>query len=411
MGRNILHCDMNNFYASVECMLDPSLKGIPVAVCGSVAERHGIVLAKNYPAKAYGVQTGEAVWQAKSKCPGLRVVEPHYDEYVKYSALARGIYSRFTDMVEPYGMDECWLDITGCEKLFGPPEKVADIIRETVKFELGLTISVGVSFNKIFAKLGSDLKKPDAVTVIAEDSFKEKIYGLPASDLVGVGRSTERVLAGAAIKTIGDLASADPRMLASKLGKNGLALWNFANGRDESRVARAGESPPVKSVGHGTTTVKDMESDGDVWPVILELTQDVGRRLRDIKMMAGGVAVNVRDSNLVCRQWRTPLSIPSTSAEVIAAAAFGLFHARYRWELPVRSITVGTFNLVPEGAAYAPRLWDNVELAERRERLGHCIDDIRRRFGKNSVRNCILCMPSTLPLEHAEIVMPTGMPC
>lgn len=402
---------MNNFYASVECMLDPSLKGIPVAVCGSVAERHGIVLAKNYPAKAYGVQTGEAVWQAKNKCPGLRVVEPHYDEYVKYSVFAREIYSRFTDMVEPYGMDECWLDITGCEDAFGPPEKIADIIRETVKFELGLTISVGVSFNKIFAKLGSDLKKPDAVTVIGEEDFKEKIYGLPASDLLGVGRSTGRVLAGAAIRTIGELAAADPRMLVSKLGKNGLALWQFANGLDESRVARAGESPPVKSIGHGTTTVRDMENDGDVWPVILELTQDVGRRLRELEMRASGVVIHVRDSNLVCRQWQTPLSIPSTSAEVIAAAAFALFRAKYRWDLPVRSLTVRTVNLAPEGAAYMPGLWDDVELADRRERLGHCIDGIRRRFGKDSVRNCILCIPSSVPPEHAEIVMPTGMPC
>jgi DNA polymerase-4 len=402
---------MNNFYASVECMLDPSLKGIPVAVCGSVAERHGIVLAKNYPAKAYGVQTGEAVWQAKNKCPGLRVVEPHYDEYVKYSVFAREIYSRFTDMVEPYGMDECWLDITGCEDAFGPPEKIADIIRETVKFELGLTISVGVSFNKIFAKLGSDLKKPDAVTVIGEEDFKEKIYGLPASDLLGVGRSTGRVLAGAAIRTIGELAAADPRMLVSKLGKNGLALWQFANGLDESRVARAGESPPVKSIGHGTTTVKDMENDGDVWPVILELTQDVGRRLRELEMRASGVVIHVRDSNLVCRQWQTPLSIPSTSAEVIAAAAFALFRAKYRWDLPVRSLTVRTVNLAPEGAAYMPGLWDDVELADRRERLGHCIDGIRRRFGKDSVRNCILCIPSSVPPEHAEIVMPTGMSC
>ena len=411
MGRNILHCDMKNFYASVECMLNPSLKGLPVAVCGSAAERHGIVLAKNYPAKAYGVQTGEAIWQAKSKCPGLMVVEPHYDEYVKYSILAREIYSRYTDRVEPYGMDECWLDITGCERVFGPPEKVADTIRETVKFELGLTISVGVSFNKIFAKLGSDLKKPDAVTLIDERTFREKIYGLPASDLVGVGRSTERVLAGAAIKTIGDLAAADPRMLASKLGKNGLALWHFANGRDESQVALAGESPPVKSIGHGTTTVKDMEKNSDVWPVILELSQDVGRRLRELGMRACGVVIHVRDSNLVCRQWQTSLNIPSTSADVIAAAAYGLFKVKYDWILPVRSLTVRTVNLAPEGAAYMPGLWDDVELADRRERLGRCIDVIRRRFGKDSVRNCILCMPSSVPPEHAEIVMPTGMPC
>ena len=185
---------MNNFYASVECMLDPSLRKYPVAVCGSVEERHGIVLAKNYAAKAFDVKTGDAVWQAKQKCRNLVVVPPHFEEYIKYSKLARSVYSRYTDQVEPYGMDECWLDVSGTENIFGSPEKVANDIRETIKFELGLTISVGVSFNKIFAKLGSDMKKPDAVTVIPKDTFRDKIWGLPAADLLGVGRATQRVL-------------------------------------------------------------------------------------------------------------------------------------------------------------------------------------------------------------------------
>lgn len=227
MLRSILHCDMNNFYASVECMLDPALKKYPIAVCGSVEERHGIVLAKNYKAKAFDVKTGDAVWQAKQKCKDLVVVPPHYEEYIKYSKLARSVYERYTDQVEPYGMDECWLDISGTESLFGSPEKVANEIRETMKFELGLTISVGVSFNKIFAKLGSDMKKPDAVTVIPKDTFKEKIWGLPAADLLGVGRATQRVLDSYCIRTIGDLANTDPEFLRRRLGKNGVVLWNY----------------------------------------------------------------------------------------------------------------------------------------------------------------------------------------
>lgn len=227
MLRSILHCDMNNFYASVECMLDPALKKYPIAVCGSVEERHGIVLAKNYKAKAFDVKTGDAVWQAKQKCKDLVVVPPHYEEYIKYSKLARSVYERYTDQVEPYGMDECWLDISGTESLFGSPEKVANEIRETMKFELGLTISVGVSFNKIFAKLGSDMKKPDAVTVIPKDTFKEKIWGLPAADLLGVGRATQRVLDSYCIRTIGDLANNDPEFLRRRLGKNGVVLWNY----------------------------------------------------------------------------------------------------------------------------------------------------------------------------------------
>ena len=302
MLRSILHCDMNNFYASVECMLDPALKKYPIAVCGSVEERHGIVLAKNYKAKAFDVKTGDAVWQAKQKCKDLVVVPPHYEEYIKYSKLARSVYERYTDQVEPYGMDECWLDISGTESLFGSPEKVANEIRETMKFELGLTISVGVSFNKIFAKLGSDMKKPDAVTVIPKDTFKEKIWGLPAADLLGVGRATQRVLDSYCIRTIGDLANTDPEFLRRRLGKNGVVLWNYANGNDLSLVAKKDFVSPIKSVGHGITTVADLEKPEQVWPVFLELTQDIGHKLRVHGLSAEGVAIHIRDNTLNTRQ-------------------------------------------------------------------------------------------------------------
>lgn len=307
--RNILHCDMNNFYASVECMLDPTLKKYPIAVCGSVEERHGIVLAKNYKAKAFDVKTGDAVWQAKQKCKDLVVVPPHYEEYIKYSKLARSVYERYTDQVEPYGMDECWLDISGTEKIFGSPEKVANEIRETMKFELGLTISVGVSFNKIFAKLGSDMKKPDAVTVIAKDTFREQIWKLPAADLLGVGRATQRVLDSYYIRTIGDLANTDPEFLRQRLGKNGVALWNYANGNDLTLVAKKDFVSPIKSVGHGITTVADLEKPEQVWPVFLELTQDIGHKLRVHGLSAEGVAIHIRDNTLDTRQWQTKITM------------------------------------------------------------------------------------------------------
>ena len=208
LDRTILHCDMNNFFASVECRNDPSLKGLPVAVCGRIEERHGIVLAKNYEAKKYGIQTGEPVIRARAKCPSLVIVDPHYDEYVKFSRLAKKIYCEYTDLVEPFGDDECWLDVSGSHALFGDGETIANIIRERIKNELGLTVSVGVSFNKVFAKLGSDMKKPDAVTVIDRKSFKEKIWHLPASDMIGVGRATAEILNGYGIHTIGQLAKA-----------------------------------------------------------------------------------------------------------------------------------------------------------------------------------------------------------
>ena len=337
---------MNNFYASVECMLDPTLKKYPVAVCGSVEERHGIVLAKNYAAKAFGVATGDAVWQAKQKCKDLVIVPPHYEEYIKYSKLARSVYSRFTDQVEPYGMDECWLDISGTEKLYGSPERVANEIKEIIKFELGLTISVGVSFNKIFAKLGSDMKKPDAITVIEKDTFRDKIWGLPAADLLGVGRATQRVLDSYCIRTIGDLANTNPDFLKRWLVKNGIALWQYANGNDHYLVHNADFVSPIKSVGHGITTVADLEENEQVWPVFLELTQDIGHKLRVHGLSAEGVAIHIRDNTLNTRQWQTKIALPTQSPMIIAKTAFQLFEKRYGWNNPIRSVTVQAINLV-----------------------------------------------------------------
>lgn len=409
MARNILHCDMNNFYASVECMLDPSLKKYPVAVCGSVEERHGIVLAKNYKAKAFNVQTGDAVWQAKEKCKDLVIVPPHYEEYIKYSKLARNVYERYTDQVEPYGMDECWLDITGTEMLFGSPERVANEIRETMKFELGLTISVGVSFNKIFAKLGSDMKKPDAVTVIAKETFREKIWGLPAADLLGVGRATQRVLNNYGIRTIGELANTNSDFLRSQLGKNGVALWNYANGNDLSLVAKKDFVSPVKSVGHGITTVKDLETSEQVWLVFLELTQDIGHKLRVHGLSAEGVAIHIRDNTLYTKQWQTKIELPTQSPMIIAKRAFQLFEERYIWRNPIRSITIQAINLVPQDTPRQIGLFMDMEKIEKLEKLEKCIETIRERFGKDSIRNGALYQNLYLPPEKAEITMPTGM--
>ena len=378
--RNILHSDMNNFYASVECMLNPSLKGKPVAVCGSVEERHGIVLAKNYPAKAYGVQTGEAVWQAQHKCPGLVIVPPHYDEYIKYSKLAREVYSRYTNQVEPYGMDECWLDISGYKsrnpeavayeiketmkeelgltvsvgvsfnKIFAKLEAVAYEIKETMKEELGLTVSVGVSFNKIFAKLGSDMKKPDAVTVIPKDSFKEKIWHLPASDLLFVGRATQRTLDRFCIRTIGDLANTAPEFLKSYLGVHGLKLWQYANGLDNSPVMYEDYRPVVKSVGHGTTTKADLTSNEEVWITILELSQGIGHRLKKLGMNCMGISICIRNEDLMHKEWQQKLNFATQSPFVIAKLAYTLFLQKYVWNKNIRSVTVRAINLISDSA-------------------------------------------------------------
>ena len=251
--RAILHSDLNSFYASVEMMLDPSLRGKAVAVCGATEDRHGIVLAKSEKAKRAGVKTGMVNWEAKGLCRDLIMVPPHYDQYLKYSKLTRAIYQRYSDLVEPFGMDECWIDISGCRYL-GTPMQIAEEIRKATREELGLTVSIGVSFNKIFAKLGSDMKKPDAITEITRDGFKEKIWPLNCSEMIYCGPATTRKLAKYGIITIGDVAATDPNFLKMILGINGLALWKYANGADQSRVMHRDFVSPIKSVGHGITS-------------------------------------------------------------------------------------------------------------------------------------------------------------
>ena len=409
MARNILHCDMNNFYASVECMLSPELKQYPVAVCGSVEERYGIVLAKNYKAKAFKVATGDAVWQAKQKCPDLVVVPPHYEEYLKYSKLAKAIYCDYTNQVEPYGMDKCWLDISSTKKLFGNPVDVANEIRERIKFELGFTISVGVSFNKIFAKLGSDYKKPDAVTVFEKETFREKIWSLPASDLLGVGRATTRVLNNYCIRTIGDLANSDYDFIKRILGKNGVSLWLYANGRDNSTVKDIKFVSPVKSIGHGITTVVDLSNEEEVWRVFLELTQGNGHKLRVHQKVAKAVAIYVRDNTLFSKQWQTQMQMVTQLPLVLAQYAFQLFKKRYDWRNPIRSVTIQAINLFPQDMPQQIDLFCDYERAEKQEKLDGCVEKLCQRFGKRCIRNAVLLQELGMPMGNVEITMPTGL--
>lgn len=408
MERTILHCDMNNFYASVECMLNPQLKGHPVAVCGSTAERHGIVLAKNYEAKKYNIQTGEVVWQAKQKCRDLIIVNPHYEQYIKYSKLAREIYNRYTDLVEPFGMDECWLDVSGSTHLFGTGYEIAEKIKETVKFELGLTVSVGVSFNKIFAKLGSDMKKPDAITVIEEDSFKTRIWELPASDLLGVGRATIKKLNYYGIFTIGDLANTSKDFLNNILGKNGILLWIYANGKERSLVTPNNFELPIKSVGHGITTVRDLENNNDVWCVILELSQDIGKRLRKYKKYAGGIAIDVRNNELQHRTWQIQLSQQTHSSLYLAKKAYALFCENYNWNCDIRSITVRAINLISEQTPRQIDLFSETQKIDKMEQLESVVDRIRERFGKDAIKNAVLCQDIGMKAMTAKLTMPTG---
>ncbi len=398
--RAILHIDMNNFYASVECLLNPSLKNLPVAVCGDKEERRGIVLAKNNLAKAKGVSTGEAIWEAKQKCPDLVTVPPRFDEYVKYSRLAIEIYERYTDQIEPFGIDEVWADVTGSRRLFGEAPKIADEIRKTVKRELGLTVSVGVSFNKVFAKLGSDMKKPDAVTVITRENFRDKIWDLPTSALLGVGRATEKNLASVGIRTIGQMASSPIELFRIRLGKCGEALWRYANGLDDSEVVIREVDVPDKSVGHGLTAPRDLLSEGEVFRFILELCQDIGHRLYTFNKRATGVMISVKNNALNVRQWQTRLAVPTQSPSQIAREAFALFEKNYDWRLPVRSVSVRAINLVSKDMPYQLDIFADTEKIAKIEALDKTVETLRHRYGEGIIRNaCLIGSPKFSKVE------------
>ncbi len=410
MNRIILHSDLNNFYASCECSRDISLRGKPVAVCGSQAERHGIVLAKNYEARAFGVSTGDAIWQAKQKCPDLITVDPHYSLYMKYSKLVRSIYEEYTDLVEPFGMDECWLDISGKKITIDDGMRLADEIRCRVKSEIGLTVSVGVSFNKVFAKLGSDMKKPDATTVITKENFKEKIYGLPASDLLGVGRATNHKLKSFGILTIGDIAQTDCSFFEKHMGKNGVRLWKFAAGLDNSAVLPAGTSCPAKSFGHGTTPNHDLSNSYEVWLLILSLTQDVSHSLISCDQKCGGVSVFIRDSDLVWIQFQTVFDEPTFDPYEISCAAYRLFSENYSWAKPVRAITVTAIRLVSNGVPVPYGLFRDNEKIERQEKLCVCIDSLRNRFGNTAILPAALLKSAEIAkTDEVKIRMPRGL--
>lgn len=411
MGRTVLHCDINNCFASIEAVLDPSLKGLPIAVCGSKEERHGIVLAKSEEAKRYGVATAEPIWQAQKKCPNLVIVKPHYGEYARFSRAARALYAEYTDLVEPFGMDECWLDVSASGLLFGDGRAIADELRQRMREEVGLTISVGVSFNKVFAKLGSDMKKPDAVTEIGDD-FREKIWGLPAGDMLGVGRSCRKQLDRYCIRTIGDLAKTSPDFLRRVFGKAGQTLWRYANGLDASPVMPIGYVSPIKSVGHGQTPAKDMFNDGEVWLALLKLAQDVGRRLRQNGLAARGVSVRVRDSFLAFEQYQIATRWPTSCAVELAAAGFRLFRERYDWSRPVRALTITAINLCADDFPAQLDFGGGFERHERAETVERAADDIRARYGKGAIAPASLLWQSggeyippafTDPLKYMDI--------
>ena len=405
--RAILHSDANCFYASVETVLNPEFRGKAIAVCGSPEERHGIVLAKSEKAKRAGVKTGMANWQAKQCCRDLIIVPPQYDYYLKFSKLLHGIYRRYTDQVEPFGMDECWLDVTYSP---GDPMEIAEEIRQAVKDELGLTVSIGVSFNKVFAKMGSDYKKPDAITQISKEHFKEIVWPLPCSDLLYCGNATTAKLGSMGVRTIGGIASLPVEVMQRKFGKNGVALWKYANGLDDSRVAHQDYTAPAKSVGHGITCVADLENMDEARKVIFALSLDIGYKLRYMNLRATGVQLYVRNSELSFCSWQKRLDMATQDEGTIALAAYSLLEEKYSWRNPIRSITVTAIQLDSSQNPTQLSMLLDYERLVRREKLNESIDSIRDRYGKYAVIPALVLDEKKMPVGNdREIIMPGYM--
>ena len=406
--RTILHSDCNGFYASVECLYNPDIRDKPVAVGGDAEKRHGIILAKNEIAKAYHIKTGEAIWQARQKCPHLVVVRPHFERYMRFSRLCRRIYSDYTDRIENFGLDEAWLDVSGND---AAGESIAQEIRERVKAELGITVSIGVSFNKIFAKLGSDYKKPDAVTVISKENYRDIVWSLPVEDLLYVGRSTKKKLNRLGVNTIGELAAFPLPALRSNFGKWGDILHTFSNGYDASPVMYADESSAIKSIGNSTTAIRDLESDEDVKMIFMVLCDSVCRRLREQGAKAGLVAIYVRDKELLSFTRQHKLSSPTDITEEILDTAMELFRANYGWEKAIRSVGVSVGELLPAGSPVQLTLLCDEHRRERQERLDRSLDMLKHRFGSFCVRQATLMKDPALSAfspKEEHVIHPVG---
>ncbi len=402
MERTILHSDMNAFYASVEQLHRPELAGKPLAVGGDPEARHGIVLTANYIAKRFGVKTGMALWQARQVCPEIIFVPPRMDLYLRFSKMASEIYSEYTNRIEPFGIDESWLDVSASTTIKGDGEKIAKEISDKIKYELGVTVSIGVSFDKVFAKLGSDYKKPDAITTMYRDEIQTKAWNLPVGDLICVGRSTRRKLLNMEIQTIGDLARTKESILVSHLGKMGSVLWAFANGYDDSPVRLEHTNVPVKSVGNSITTHRDLENDEDVKIVLYILSESVAARLRENGFRCRVVEISVRDNQLqsFTRQRKIPNATNITSE--IANYAFALFKEHYDWKKSIRSIGVRGTDLVNDQYWEQIDFFTDVDKREKQKRLDIAIDDLRKRFGFYSVQRGLMFQDKELSKVNAK---------
>lgn len=387
--RTILHSDLNNFYASVESLFHPEYAGCPLVVCGRVEDRHGIVLAKNMIAKKAGVKTGMVLFEAKKLCPNLVCIEAHHDLYLKYSRAVRKIYLEYTDQVEPFGIDEAWLDVTHSNACGGDGYKIAEEIRKRVKEEIGLTVSIGVSFNKVFAKLGSDMKKPDAVTVISKDNFKNKVWGLPASDLLYVGRATKDKLEKLNIHTIGELATFSKPILTSKLGKWGEVLLSYARGQDVDPVRKYDEFEELKSIGNSITYYRDIKTDDDVYSLLILLSESVCARMKHAGFKcARTLSLVVTNDKLETTVRMTKATTPMSLSTEMAQTAFDLFKKTFSWStalVRMLGITVSDFTEHKQLA-----LFEDEKKKDKLVKLENVVEQMREKYGRKIINKAVI---------------------
>ncbi len=387
--RVILHSDLNNFFASVEMALNPTLRGKPLIVCGDPKERKGVVLAKNEEAKAFGIKTAETVYSALRKCPNVQMIGSHFHEYKRYSAKVVEIYARYTDVIEECSIDECSLDMTASVQLFGSGREMAEKIRREVKEELGLTVSVGVSFNKVFAKLASELKKPDAVTEITRENYKQVVWGLPVNALLFVGKATTETLQKMGVRTIGDLAQTDEMRLVARLGKRGAQLRAYARGEDDTPVK--GEKEEVKSIGNSTTLPQDIHEREEVKRWFYALAESVSARLRDADVgRASTVHIVVRSPELKDTTCQTKVP-PTALCGDIAKAAYALYcqHFPVGYRVRMLGITLSGFDHHIEQLSLEDML-DKENSYGKRERAEGAIAKLREKYGYASVQRGVL---------------------
>ena len=376
---------MNSFFASVELLDHPELKDVPVAVSGDADTRHGIILAKNEPAKKFGVKTAETIWQARKKCPSLVLLPSHHDKYREYNKKINAIFLDYTDMVEPFSIDESWLDVTGSQRLFGSGREIADTIRKRVKEELGITLSAGVSFNKIFAKMGSEYKKPDATTEITRENYKEILWPLPVSELFFCGESTAQKLTEIGIPTIGALAQADPDVLFKAIGRQGPQLRKYARGEDESPVRLYEDRDEAKSVGNGSTFSYDLTKDDDILSAITKLSDSVARRLRKDGLKAYGIKVDIKDISLRVTSHQKQLDVATSHAETIRDEAFEIVKKVWPEGKPIRMLTVTGINLVSADEGEQMTLFaTDPEENKKADSVDRAMDEIIEKFGKDA---------------------------